>query len=142
MKRSHHPGQDYTDDALCLLKQIGAAITHPMVVITRDGTILYANPSFIGFIEGMGRWFLIRHVDEVSDFLPDRAVLDRVWYDGNPCSVEVAVPLAAGTTTMHCDCFLFMDPLKRVTLAILIYREIVPPANEASDTTGASSIPE
>ena len=35
MKRSHHPGQDYTDDALCLLKQIGEAITHPMVVITR-----------------------------------------------------------------------------------------------------------
>jgi hypothetical protein len=35
-----------------------------------------------------------------------------------------------------------MDPLKRVTLAILIYREIVPPAGEASDTTGASSMPE
>lgn len=127
MKRPHYSAQDQTEEALVLLKRIGETIPTPMVVIRYDNTIAYVNPHFLGFTAGKGPGFLLRYAEQVSDFLPDPAVLERVWHDGDPCTVEVGLPLAAGTTAMRCDCVPFMDLRERVTLVTLIYRPVNAP---------------
>jgi hypothetical protein len=138
MKRPHYSAQDQTEEALGLLKEIGATIPTPMAVIKYDNTIAYANPGFLGFTEGKGPGFLLRYVEQVSDFLPDPAVLEHVWHHGDPCTVEVTLPRAAGTTTMLCDCVPFMDLRERVTLVTLIYRPVDSSEGGTSGNHGGS----
>lgn len=122
MKRFHFSAEDQTQEALHLLKQVGESMQHPLVVTNYDNTILYANPYFLEFTRDKGPGFLIQSVDQVRDLMPEELVLARVWQTGEPCSVEIVLPLAAGTTIMQCDCIPFMNLNQRVALVTLIYR--------------------
>lgn len=123
MKRYHFSADDQMDEALLLLKRVGEALQHPMVVIRYDNTIPYANPHFLAFTKDRGPGFLIRSADQVSDLLPEETVLARVWQTGEPCTTAVKIPPSTAPVTMACDCIPFRDLHGHISMVTLIYRE-------------------
>lgn len=131
MKRYPVSAEDQMEEALLLLKRIGDALQHPMVVIRYDNTIPYANPHFLAFTTDLGPGFLIRSVDQVEKLLPDQQMLSPVWQTGEPCTAQVNLQRASGTIAMICDCIPFVNVHQRVALVTIIYRT----------NTGAGSVP-
>ena len=124
MKRHRFSAEDQMEEALLLLKRVGESLEHPMVVITYDNTIPYANPHFLAFTKDKGPGFLIRSADQVSDLLPDETVLARVWQTGEPCTTAVKLPLASGVKSMECDCIPYKDLHGHISMITLIYRSM------------------
>ena len=139
MKKYPVSAEDQMEDALLLLKRIGDAVQHPMVVIRNDNTIPYANPHFLAFTKDMGPGFLIQSADQVAQILPGQDLLDRVWQTGNPCTARVRLRRPTGTLSLECDCIPFVNMHQKVALVTIIYRNA---GNTFSDTPGDPEFPE
>ena len=122
MKRYPVSAEDQMEEALLLLKRIGDALQHPMVVIRYDNTIPYANPHFLAFTKDMGPGFLIQSADQVTQVLPEQDLLDSLWQTGKACTAMVRLVRATGTLSLECDCIPFVDMHQRVALVTIVYR--------------------
>jgi len=140
MKRTARSADESTGNALSLVTEIGKVIPSPLAALGDDGKILFVNPGFIGFTAGMSPGFLIQYAKQVSAFLPEPAILDRVWRTGEPCSVTITIPLAGGEKIMEAACLPYINERQRVGFVTIICRDPVLKAGEETPAAKAAPV--